>query len=456
MSHVHPHPLRVGAPRPTKSLLSARGALALALLALASVTAVPSVARADEASEARFHDARARAHFEARDFPRAIEEFLWAHRIAPNPRLLYNVALCFQQLRDAENAFSYFAEYLAQEDTLDGHEGRRGEAEHAMQALLAEVARARVVSDPPGASIYVDTPDHGSYGLTPRLVALAPGTHRVMLSRPGFEDVSVEVELVRGQEVAVDASLVRVVGTMQLESRTAIPVQVHAPDGTLVAEGTAPGEFSLAPGAYTVSGRNDTFEVVAAVATVTANETARVRLSLVDVPVPVGDATVTANTTGALLLLDGVEVGFTPSLVRDLPAGLHRLRIEEPGRDPWEGELEVRPGEQTWVTATLRASGRPRRSPIGISVGAVGLAGLLAFAVTAPMARRSHQDFQRLQLSDPTRAVSARERGRLLNRTSDVLLGVGSILAGVGVTLFFVLDDPNDAPSSATVSFQRP
>ena len=77
-------------------------------------------------------------------------------------------------------------------------------------------------------------------------------------------------------------------------------------------------------------------------------------------------------------------------------------------------------------------------------------------AVTAPMARRSHQDFQRLQLSDPTRAVSARERGRLLNRTSDVLLGVGSILAGVGVTLFFVLDDPNDAPSSATVSFQRP
>jgi hypothetical protein len=116
----------------------------------------------------------------------------------------------------------------------------------------------------------------------------------------------------------------------------------------------------------------------------------------------------------------------------------------------------VRPGEQTWVTATLRESGRRRRSPVGVSVGAVGLAGLLAFAVTAPMARRSHQDFRRLQLSDPTQAATARERGRFLNRTSDVLLGVGAVLTGVGITLFFVLDDPNDAPSSATVSFRRP
>ncbi|MEZ4326318.1 MAG: PEGA domain-containing protein [Polyangiales bacterium] len=442
--------------RPHRHSHASRLSVLRALVAFAWLSGFVSVAHADDAAEARFHDARARAYFEARDFSRAIEEFLWAQRIAPNPRLLYNVALCFQQLRDAENAFSYFAEYLSQEDSLEGHETRRAVAERAMDGLRTQVARVQIVSDPPGATIHVDTPDHGSYGVTPRLVALSPGTHRIMLSRDGFEHASVVVELVQGHEESVDRSLVRIVGTLRLTSRATIPVQVRTPDGTLVAEGVAPGDLVLAPGAYTVSGRDDTFEVVATVATVVANETVDVRLSVVDVPVPVGDATVTANTAGALLLLDGVEVGFAPALVRDLPAGRHRLRIEEPGRDPWEGELEVRPGEQTWVTATLRAAGRRRRSPIGISVGAVGLAGLLAFAVTAPMARRSHRDFERLQSSDPSRAVSARQRGRFLNRTSDTLLGIGATLTAVGVTLFFVLDDPNDAPSSATVSFRRP
>jgi hypothetical protein len=152
--------------------------------------------------------------------------------------------------------------------------------------------------------------------------------------------------------------------------------------------------------------------------------------------------------------VDGEEAGFAPVLLPGLALGTRRLRVEVPGHDPWEGEMDVRERERTWVTATLRESGPPRRSPAGYIVGSLGLAALLSLVVTVPMAYRAHQDFQEFRDDDPARAANARARGRVLNRTSDALLGMGVGALGIGITLWFVLDDPRDHPSEATVSFR--
>ncbi len=426
--------------------------MARILLFALLVLAPASRALADDAAEARFHDERARAFFSEREFERAIEEFLWSHRIAPNPRALFNVALCFDAMDDAENALSYFAEYLELEDRVDGAETRRAQARAALERLTPRVARLRIESDPPGATIFIDNLDHGAYGETPRTVAITEGDHRITLRREGYEDVVVEARALVGASTDVRATLRRQTGTLRIDATATVAIHIASADGTWTADGEAPGEFMLPPGTYAISGGDDTREVVGQVATVRADAATELTLTLIERPGPRGELTVTANDAGALVFLDDEPAGFTPALLPDTPAGRHALRVEREGRDPWEGEVEVHDDQRTWVTATLRDDAI-HRSPWAFGVGGVGAAALLSLAVITPVAARNHRDFERLELTDPMGAVEARQRGRALNHAGNGLLGTGIATFGVGLTLFFTLD-ARDAPSSASVTVQ--
>lgn len=424
------------------------------LCCLAFTLLLPSLVLADSATEARFHDEQAREHFSARRFAEAIEEFLWSNRIVPNSRVGYNVALCFMQLGDLENAHSYLAEYLAGEDTAEGADARRALATRYVSDMSASVALVHVTSDPAGATLYVDTEEHGAYGVTPRTLALPVGSHVLTFRAEGHEPAMQTVVLERGRTVDVHVQLARIVGTVVFTAAESTSFVLRDAHDDVVLEGVAPGEYRLAPGVYTISGGNERQRVESAIVRVAAGETLTTELHLVPLPAITSEATVTANVPGALVWVDGEEAGFAPVLLPGLALGTRRLRIEVPGHDAWEGQMDVRERERTWVTATLRESGPPRRSPAGYIVGSLGLAALLSLAVTAPMAYRAHQDFQQFRDEDPVRAADARARGRVLNRTSDGLLGMGVGALGLGVMLWFVLDDPRDHPSEATVSFR--
>ncbi|MFN9938558.1 MAG: PEGA domain-containing protein [bacterium] len=47
------------------------------------------------------------------------------------------------------------------------------------------MAVVRIETDPPGATIYVDRADLGARGTTPRVLAFAPGTVRILVERAG-------------------------------------------------------------------------------------------------------------------------------------------------------------------------------------------------------------------------------------------------------------------------------
>ncbi|MBK6812797.1 MAG: PEGA domain-containing protein [Sandaracinaceae bacterium] len=427
--------------------LSLIGALALTVVS-------PRSAAADTATEARFHDEQARDHFRARRFAEAIEEFLWSNRIAPNPRVGFNVALCFLQLGDLENAYSYFSEYMTSDDSAEGAEERRTEAARYLNDMRSAVALVVVSSEPAGATLYVDTEEHGAYGLSPRTLALPVGEHTLTFVASGYERVTQTVVLERGRSVEVHAVLSQIVGTVRFEAIAPTPLVLRDVREQVVLEATAPSEHRLPPGVYTVTGGNERHRVESAIVRVAAGETTRAELTLVPRPAITGEATITSNVQGALVLVDGVEAGFAPVLLPNLTLGTRTLRIEVPGHDAWEGDVDVRERERTWVTATLRESGPPRRSPAGYIVGALGAAALLSLVVTVPMAYRAHQDFHALRDQDAVGAANARARGRVLNRTSDALLGMGLGALGIGITLWFVLDDPRDHPSEASVSFR--
>src|SRR5688572_7342148 len=125
---------------------------ATVLFSLAIVTsAAPRVASADDAAQARFHDDLARSAYAAGRYEQALREFFLEQRIAPNPRVAFNIALCFQQLRRHDDAFLAFTEYL---EGGEDDAARREAAERAIRELSPRVARVRVETEPPGARIF--------------------------------------------------------------------------------------------------------------------------------------------------------------------------------------------------------------------------------------------------------------------------------------------------------------
>ncbi len=68
----------------------------------------------------------------------------------------------------------------------------------------------RVVSDPPGAAVYVDDRAAGSHGQTPFQNPIPTGEHRVWIERAGYAPEERTVEVGLGEQVTVDATLARV------------------------------------------------------------------------------------------------------------------------------------------------------------------------------------------------------------------------------------------------------
>jgi hypothetical protein len=58
-----------------------------------------------------------------------------------------------------------------------------------------------------------------------------------------------------------------------------------------------------------------------------------------------GWVVVRSNQTGDVLSIDGREIGATNAAAHPLPAGEHEVRVEKTGFEPWEGLVEVSPGE---------------------------------------------------------------------------------------------------------------
>ncbi len=61
---------------------------------------------------------------------------------------------------------------------------------------------------------------------------------------------------------------------------------------------------------------------------------------------------------GATVLVDQQDQGYTP-LTLDLPAGSYRVWVQKEGYEPWEREVELKPGEDVLVAEALRDIASP-------------------------------------------------------------------------------------------------
>jgi hypothetical protein len=429
------------------------GSRCFAVVVIAIVAlVVPAVASADDAEEARFHDELGRQHYEAHRFEQAIREFFEVARLAPSPRTTFNIAVCFDLMHREDDAYLFFREYLASDDT-DAE--RRAFATTAVARLSASVARVAVTSEPPGAQIYVDQRDHGSYGATPRVLALPPGEHAITIEREGYRAVTVTVTASDGEEVPASGTLEQIVGTLHVDASEGGHVVVRQAGGSALAEGDAPFDATLPPALYELEVARDGYRTFTSVARVTAEARTDVQVALEALPPPTGDLTITSSAAGAVIQLDGEPAGFAPTLLTGLSIGEHRVRLEHPGLEAYDGTVAIEENARGWLTVTLEEPSATDRSPLTWAVGGVGIAALIAGAVTGGLAVSTHDQFG-AAVADPAHAArtpqSLRDEGTSLNIATDALLATGVVALVVATILYFATEHTDARESRATFS----
>nr|WP_153822545.1 TonB-dependent receptor [Polyangium spumosum] len=325
------------------------------------------------ADEAELHFQLGAADYQRGEYTSALEHFLLSNRLVPNRRVVFNIARSFEQLNKWPDAHRYYVDALAGETDPNAIEASKA----AITRLAPYVAILDVVTDPPGATIYIDRKDLGSRGHAPRPLAVAEGKYRVIAELAGYEPATSE-ELVakRGSATRVSLSLARIVGKVKVTVTGAPRAAVRVDAETGPPACFAPCELALPPGKHDLYATAEGATAPARPVNVVARETTAVSLT---VRPPVGTVVVGTTEPGALVTVDGRAAGFSPAVLREVPAGPRKVRVSMPGHAPVEREVVVRQGEQVdlgtldlvplrEVTAASRFAERIEDAPSSVTV----------------------------------------------------------------------------------------
>jgi tetratricopeptide (TPR) repeat protein len=182
------------------------------LLAVASV-GVDALADAPKAAavsatatvEARERFQRGVVLYREGSFDAALAEFRRAYEIAPNYRILFNLAQVQVERHDWVAALHAYAEYLQRGgDEIEVE--RKAQVERDMQSLRARVADLLVKSDVDGAQLSIDNIEVATLPLT-AAVLVNSGVHQITVLKPGYSSASRTITIAGGQPLDVTLSL---------------------------------------------------------------------------------------------------------------------------------------------------------------------------------------------------------------------------------------------------------
>jgi hypothetical protein len=157
----------------------------------------PSAPESSAQAEARARFNRALELVEDGDFDAAVLELQRAYDLAPSYRILYNIGLVSQQLKQYARAYDAFDRYL-KEGGAEVPPDRVDEVTHRIERLKGRVAYLTIETDPPGAEIFVDD---AAIGRTPFSAALRvnSGQRKIRVTYPSRESETQIVELAGGE-----------------------------------------------------------------------------------------------------------------------------------------------------------------------------------------------------------------------------------------------------------------
>ncbi len=318
-----------------------RTALCVLGLTLASVSA-----RADDlADEADVQFELGAKKYATGDYLGALEHFLTSNRLVPNKNVLYNVARCYEQLHRYPDAYRAYGRALEVETAPE----RRKDLETALSRIAPKVAVLDVVTDPPGATVYLDRKDLGPRGNTPRKLGLEPGKYKVIVELPGYEPAtSAEVAIDVGTSKTIQLKLEPILATLNIGGDSAgATVRLDKVDGPALC--TIPCSVKVTPGHHVLHLSKEGFKHSELPVDAPPKQTLNLSPKL---DVVSGGVVVNADVSNALIEVDGKPVGFTPAVLQ-VPVGKHLMTISRSGFKAVTKPIVVVENAQTRVEATL-------------------------------------------------------------------------------------------------------
>jgi outer membrane receptor for ferrienterochelin and colicins len=302
------------------------------------------LAQSDVADEADLQFQLGTESFRARDYRRALEHFLASNRLAPNRNVVYDIAESYEHLGMQAEAYRYYAHALQEES--DAKE--RAKIERALQRISPLLAILRVVTDPPGATLYVDRKDLGSRGQSPAVFAVPPGKVKILAELEGHEPGQSDlIDAKPGLDLTVHLTLPRIERAVKLTS-TPAGAKVSADSGESC---DTPCEVSLPVGKVSLTAEAAGFGREKRDVYVTESENAPVDFEL---KAQTGRIAIETDERGAAISVDRHLAGFTPAVL-DIPVGIREIRVELPGYAPATRTFLVSAGEQPSLIVELEA-----------------------------------------------------------------------------------------------------
>jgi outer membrane receptor protein involved in Fe transport len=283
-----------------------------------------------------------------RDYDAALAAYFLSYRLVPNRNVLFNIARCYEAVDRPDEAYRYWNDLFVDASLP---EGDRREVKQALNRLAPKVALVSITTTPPGAELYVDRKDLGSRGRTPQTIAVAPGSHTLLLELPGYQPASVKTTAARGKDTKLTQALERIVGGVAITGTPEGAVIRESADGPEL--GRVPTTLSFPPGQRLLVVQAPGHLPQQLLIDVKANQPVTAKVALVEKSKPTGKVVVTANRENSIVRVDGRDFGFTPTVLT-LPVGEHQVEVSNDEVTPLQQLVTVTENGETRVDAELR------------------------------------------------------------------------------------------------------
>lgn len=403
-----------------------RGRSSIVAIALATAIATgSSTSRADDASEAQLHFDLGANLYAQRRYAEALEHFLASNRLVPNPGVTHNIAQTYALLERWTDAFNWYETYLT---GFELDEAARERGTRAQDALRPRVAVVSAVTEPSGATLFVDRIELGSVGRSPREVAVTAGEHTLIARLEGHREARHTWEGALGEREEAAITLEPILGTLIVRSEpNGAEVFVEGAGEPL---GTTPLEVSLPVGPARVTVRHRGYSEGTRAVAITEAAPVTLRLSLSRLASASAVLSVT-GPRGATVSVDGDEVGAAPLTLDDLTPGTHRVRVHRGGLEPWGEELVFEAGGVTRIGAVLEDPSTIHFEDLrwlGYGLGGLALAAGVGVGAAAIAERDAF-----FEAANPTRAQL--DLVGALNTAADVLMISGVVVLGATLVI---------------------
>jgi hypothetical protein len=419
--------------------------LACALCFVLSMVAMTPRAFADDASESRTRRELGQEYYRQGRYQEALDMFLEAYRLVQTPTLAHDLAQTYALLDRPVQAFNWYQTFLRVSEADTSLAAARTQTQTEIERLRGRVGLLDLTSDPPGAEIFVDRVELGSWGTTPLLLAVPAGHHALTARAAGHHDATAAADATLGTSVPVALTLAPILGHLAVTSEP--PGATVTLEQTGAVLGTTPLEIDLPIGVVSLRAAHAGWIDDQRTATIVEGQTATIAITLAREASTVAVLSVDGTPAGAHVLVDGTEVGVVPMTVDTLAVGHHVVRVEASGMDAVEREVLLEAGGATRIAVTLRPPPEwawPVLRWVGYGVGA---ATVIVGGVMGGVALSQRDAF----FASPSRSALDAEANAAL--VSDVLFGCGIALAALTLVLDLTLQPP--AASGAEVSLDR-